>query len=413
MGDPPQGVAVELIFDFDGTITTEDTIASLANAAMAFQVDRGSSRSEITSAWKTIQQSYAQDLTDHHETYVAPDGKPPETPAEIAMARLWPIRHIEEPIQIMMDRVSGRQRRHIELASLARIKDEGLFQGIWPDYLFSAGQQDRLHSRVRIREGFESFFKQARQQDHDMHVLSVNWSADYIKGVLGNCDMTSVIANKVNQEDGSISASGAFEEPVEGGLWPDVLTVANDKVVALRNLYWRRKLLVPDKELLFIYFGDSTTDVECFVEVGGVIISDNEDSGLLRMLRQELDYHVPHVSVWKEGGFTCWARDFVVFQCNHSSFGRMTRKCFLQLAFENGECGSPCGKRDINPIQSVKVHVLCHGCLAKVTDQVHKIAVIKQKIAEAKAKLNIDVDDDEKEGLDNETIGSRDGFFFA
>lgn len=86
----------------------------------------------------------------------------------------------------------------------------------------------------------------------------------------------------------------------------------------------------------------------------------------------------------------------VVFQCNHSSLGQMTRKCFLQLAYENNECDAPCGKRDNSPIQSIKVQVLCHKCAAKVADQVHKIAAIKQRIAEAKAKLKLHVDDDDK-----------------
>lgn len=97
----------------------------------------------------------------------------------------------------------------------------------------------------------------------------------------------------------------------------------------------------------------------------------------------------------------------VVFQCNHSSFGKISRKCFLQLAYENGECESPCEKRDINPIQSIRVQVLCRECSAKVTDQVHKIAAIKQKIAEAREKLKIDVDGDDKEGSDDETVSEN------
>lgn len=97
----------------------------------------------------------------------------------------------------------------------------------------------------------------------------------------------------------------------------------------------------------------------------------------------------------------------VVFKCNHSSFGKISRKCFLQLAYENGERGSPCGKRDINPIQSIKVQVLCRECSTKVTDQAHKIAAIKQKIAKAKVKLKIDVDDDDKEDSDNESVSEN------
>lgn len=79
----------------------------------------------------------------------------------------------------------------------------------------------------------------------------------------------------------------------------------------------------------------------------------------------------------------------VVFLCNHSSFGKMTRKCFLQLAYENGKCAAPCGNRNINPMQSIKVQVLCQGCSTKITDQLQKIAAIRQQIAEAKAKLGI------------------------
>ncbi|KUI65931.1 hypothetical protein VM1G_01301 [Cytospora mali] len=304
-----QDVAIELVFDFDGTITTDDTIASLAKAAMDFHVDRGRSRSEMASAWKTIEQSYAQDLSNYHKTYAAPDGKPPETPLETAMARLWPIRRLETPKAITMDRFSGHQRRHVELASLARVEDEGLFKGIWPDYLVSAGQQDRLKSRVCLRKGFDTFATLAKR-NHEMHILSVNWSDSYVKGVLGSDIMTSVIANTINPEDGSISATGAFENLNQHGLWPEVLTVAQDKLAALRSLYCRRQLLNPNKELLFIYFGDSTTDVECFMEIGGVIISDREDSGLLNLLRYELGYYVPHVAEWEESGFTCWARDF-------------------------------------------------------------------------------------------------------
>lgn len=310
MVDQHQRVDIELVFDFDGTITTEDTIESLVNAAIDIQVTRGVSRDRLVSAWDHIVQSYAEDLDHHNHTYVAPDGRPPVRPLDIAMAQLWPIRHLEEPIQVLLDRYSGRQRRHVELASLARLKDEGLFRGIGPDDLLRAGQSDRAEPRVYIREGFDWFFGQARLQNHDTHILSVNWSADYIKGVLGtNFDMTSIIANKTNPDDGSISALGVFEEHNDEELWPDILTVANDKLVALQNLYWKRKAFKPEKELIFIYFGDSTTDIECLMEVGGVIMADDEGQ-LLRLLRQEIDYHVPHVSEWEEGGFTCWARNF-------------------------------------------------------------------------------------------------------
>lgn len=300
MGDHHQGVSIELVFDFDGTITTEDTIASIAEAAI-----RVSPRKEMASAWDYIVRSYVEDMEHYHRTYVAPDGSSPE-----------------EPLQVLLDRYSGCQRRHVESASLARVKDAGLFQGIWPDYLLRAGQLDKAKCQVRIREGFDWFFKHAQLQGHGMHILSVNWSIDYIKGVLGTrYDMTSVIANRTDPEDGSISTSGAFEESNDREAWPDVLAVANDKLVAMRNLYRRRKASNPGKELIFIYFGDSTTDVECLIEVGGVIISNGEGS-LLQLLQQYIGHQVPHVSEWEEDGLTCWARNFSELQ----QFDYITRR---------------------------------------------------------------------------------------
>lgn len=304
-------VDVELIFDFDGTITTEDTISSLAKAAIEFQVERGGRpRAEMETAWEGIQQKYVDDLQEHQRTYRTPTGKPPETPLDAAIARIWPVRHAETLSDIMVDRLSGRQRRHVELASLARVKDEGLFKGIWPSYLFNAGQQDRLASRVRLREGFAAFIAGARD-GHDMHILSVNWSDSYIKGVLSDYEFDSVLANRTDMKDGNISATrGAFVDPKERGFWPEILTVGRDKLVVLRNLYWRKRALKPHKAIKFIYFGDSTTDLECLAEVGGVVMSSDGAGGLLTMIRQVLGFYIPHVSEWKEDNFLCWARDF-------------------------------------------------------------------------------------------------------
>lgn len=97
----------------------------------------------------------------------------------------------------------------------------------------------------------------------------------------------------------------------------------------------------------------------------------------------------------------------VVFRCNHASFGNMTRKCFLQLAYEHAECAAPCGKRFINPLQSIKVQVPCQECSAKFTDRAHKIAAIKRQIDSVKKKLKIDVNGSGK--LDADSGKSENG----
>jgi thiamine phosphate phosphatase / amino-HMP aminohydrolase len=164
----------------------------------------------------------------------------------------------------------------------------------------------------------------------------VNWSAAYIKGVLSKEEISTVIANEINPKDGSINATPSTPTGVASVEWPDVLTVGLDKLSALRCLQRQQRKNEPERSLGLVYFGDSTTDIECLLEFGGVVISSNPNmekrpstrtasshkmlvkgSDLLHMLQTMLNYNVPHVSLY-EGEPICWARDFAeVIQSSH------------------------------------------------------------------------------------------------
>lgn len=163
----------------------------------------------------------------------------------------------------------------------------------------------------------------------DIHILSVNWSASYIRGVLSREDISSVIANDINPADGSVNAlPSSSVGGIASGDWPGVLAVGLDKLLALRCLHQRRQEAKPEQPVEIVYFGDSTTDLECLLEFGGIVISPKAEiaqrhgtkttnptsTGLngndpLHVLRTELNYNVPHVSEYK-GELICWARDF-------------------------------------------------------------------------------------------------------
>lgn len=161
----------------------------------------------------------------------------------------------------------------------------------------------------------------------------MNWSASYIRGVLSREDISSVVANDINPADGSINA---HDSPSED--WPSVLAVGSDKLSALRCIYRQLQADRPRLPIEIIYFGDSTTDLECLLEFGGIVISpkaeisqspgpettnsdENEFNGseLLHVLRTRLKYNVPHVSEYKDE-LVCWACDFT--EIKESSFLR-------------------------------------------------------------------------------------------
>lgn len=161
-----------------------------------------------------------------------------------------------------------------------------------------------------------------------VHILSVNWSASYIRGVLSREDVSSVIANEINPADGSVNALPAISDDIAPGDWPRVLSVGSDKSSALRCLHRRQKKAKPTQSVEIVYFGDSTTDLECLLEFGGIVISPNAETAqrpgtkttspsktalnggdLLHVLRTGLNHNVPHVSEYKDEPI-CWARDF-------------------------------------------------------------------------------------------------------
>lgn len=162
-----------------------------------------------------------------------------------------------------------------------------------------------------------------------IHILSVNWSASYIRGVLSREDISSVIANDINPADGSVNALPAIFDESASSDWPSVLSVGSDKLSALRCLHRRQQKARPKLSVELVYFGDSTTDLECLLEFGGIVISPKAElaqrqgtkhtdfsktipngSELLHVLQTRLNYNVPHVSEYKDEPI-CWARDFV------------------------------------------------------------------------------------------------------
>lgn len=87
----------------------------------------------------------------------------------------------------------------------------------------------------------------------------------------------------------------------------------------------------------------------------------------------------------------CWYKR-VIFADNHSRIAGVVRKCHLQLAHENGETGSGCGKVDFHPMQSIRVPEVCSDCAARLDKQADMLATIKEQLAEAKTKLRLGTD---------------------
>lgn len=85
----------------------------------------------------------------------------------------------------------------------------------------------------------------------------------------------------------------------------------------------------------------------------------------------------------------CWYKR-VIFACNHSKLAGVVRQCHLQMAYEDGETSSGCGKIDFNLVQSIRVQEVCPGCAAKQGKQANMVATIREQLAQARSKLRLD-----------------------
>lgn len=137
-------MALELVFDFDGTITEDDSIASVVNAALSHHkaVSSPETCQSLTDAWHHVVKSYMADLDAYNRSLDPAVQHDRTTPLDVARSHF-----------------SNNQRRQIERASLLRVQDAGLFRGVPLEHLFRHGQHHRENKVVKLRNGFSDLIE--------------------------------------------------------------------------------------------------------------------------------------------------------------------------------------------------------------------------------------------------------------
>ena len=268
-----------LMFDFDGTITVKDTIGVLAAGAIDWQ--RTKRGREYSATWDAVVQAYLDDLKRFQASY-----DPPEYQRK-SLAREMQYLNAVKPV---------------EHASLARVAESLVFEGLEERDLMDIGVAARKSERVTVRNGFADLLNMARERGWPVGILSVNWSSSFIRGVLRDLDPDRTIRIYANEiaADGKIQGPQTYEDRGRGPL-----------VDAAGKLDFC-------KDGDYIYFGDSATDLACLVEHKGVVICDDPSTSSLMATLSRLEdavtpQHVKDPAVDFQGvdsEFLFWARDF-------------------------------------------------------------------------------------------------------
>ncbi|KAM3532032.1 hypothetical protein NHJ13051_000408 [Beauveria bassiana] len=268
---------MHLVFDFDGTITLSDTIGHLARAGVAAQkLSRGAN---LEPAWDALLQAYLADNDAYRAQF--------DTPAARTTAA--------QELRFL----SGLA--DVERASLRRVGEAALFKGLGPAAMRHIGADAVANGDVQLRPGLARLVARAREKGWPVSVVSVNWSSEFIRGVVGDVlrddgdgDGDEVVSNSTREEDGAIRGP----DVLEGAL----LVTAPDKTLAMQRLRGG------GGGGPLVYFGDSTTDLACLMEADrGVVLAAAEGEGALLTTMKRLGLEVPSVEAKKKMG---WARTF-------------------------------------------------------------------------------------------------------
>ncbi|KAK3996525.1 HAD-like domain-containing protein [Cladorrhinum sp. PSN332] len=290
-----------ILLDFDGTITAHDTINILASLA--------ATRNPHTAAiWQDIVLKYVADHAEHLDKY-RPEARDRTTLAQ----ELEFLKSLGSVEQKSVDRVGG-------LGVFAALSGEE-FKAFGRDVVVQeeeeeeeedqprvdgAERNDEKGKVVKIRKGFGEFADRVRERGWELGVVSINWSGEFIEGVLGREELVAGERIKAN----GIRWPGGKVEGYEKENGRKVLMTVEDKVRAMRDLV--REIRGGEEEMggKVVYFGDSTTDMACLVEADlGVVVADEDGSKLLKALGR-VGLEVPHVEGFKGVEGLVWVRDF-------------------------------------------------------------------------------------------------------
>lgn len=275
------------ILDFDGTITTKDTISTLFKFALSTQQSKGQ---DLSPAYEDILAKYGKDFAKHVEEYCPPKELRKSLSQEIDYCR---------------------SLKSVETRSFQRVSRSGLFKGISPLQWKEFGAHAVMNGEVVVRKGFSDFMMDIDSSGGIWAVVSVNFSRVFIRGVL---ESAGVDIAKVEILANGTDESGLLTGPISGtgGCGP-VMSTSDAKLAAMKDLLvsWR------EAEGTFlskvIYIGDSGTDIECLTKEGttGIVMAEGGNSSLMDTMSR-VGFTVKHIDSYEIGkqSTICWAQDF-------------------------------------------------------------------------------------------------------
>ncbi|KAK8186013.1 hypothetical protein BC567DRAFT_205339 [Phyllosticta citribraziliensis] len=271
---------IHLILDWDGTLTAKDTLHFLGQISAEHAAKHVA---PPTSSWDDIVKAYVDDLDAHVQAY-RPSSSERTT---IAEETAW-LASLED----------------VDLRSVKRVEDAGLFAGITADSVSQGAAKAVGSGQLQLRKGWEDLLFR-NEGNHGVlrgkiSILSVNWSATFIREALLHAAYdTKTLQSSLMDADAlrrtlqniDISAN-EFERLDHRNGSSGRLTKAGEKGIRTSQDKLQR-MPIPHKyggDELVIYVGDSCTDLEALLAADvGICIRDEPMGSGQRELAETLE----------------------------------------------------------------------------------------------------------------------------
>ncbi|UZJ53435.1 hypothetical protein CBS101457_002755 [Exobasidium rhododendri] len=261
-----------LFFDWDETVTSHDTLNAIAPP----------DGTHPGPAFSSYGEAYFADLKAHDAAY-------PDKERNCIASQMKYLESLDE----------------VELASQERIERGGLFEDF-----DSVLMDQRAVEKVRFREGWREMTSKSasfqKSKGLEMHIISVGWSARFIKaGLQGTITPTSICANEIELDPQTGKGTGKLTKSNDAGGHGGNNSNNNSNPgirIAQHKLREMKRILAGrEGSVLKIFAGDSNTDLPALLEADvGLILGENK--GIRDTIdRLGLASHLSNsVGEWKE-----------------------------------------------------------------------------------------------------------------
>ena len=283
---------IQLVLDFDGTITTEDTTAIIGARCLAKA--RELTPSDFPSGQLTKPMSYYSDK--YFQEYRQWKESTKDSPAERSSIR-DEVAYLSQSRSVELN--SFLRVRNAVLRVPGRMRDFEHDEQRRKEFMLEAGREAVRNGDVKVRN-LAALTRVLADVDNDgsrWGIVSVSWSRRFIIGVLLESGLV-IPEDSENDLANKIKANELLAPLTRGELGEDrIVCSALDKQTALQRLLadWnagtrgriRATTEYSRSEAMVVYIGDSGTDIGCLTHasVGLLVCEDPDTNPVVHTLR--------------------------------------------------------------------------------------------------------------------------------